>query len=41
MAKQISYQYCESKFPSRDDPSKHIDIILNGVGFLDDAIRKF
>jgi uncharacterized C2H2 Zn-finger protein len=41
MAKQITCPYCESKFPNKNDLSKHIDRIHDGSGLLEGDTRRF
>ncbi len=38
---EISCPYCESKFDSKEELSKHIDRIHHGSGLLEGDTRKF
>jgi uncharacterized C2H2 Zn-finger protein len=41
MGKQFTCPYCESKFASKEELSKHIDRIHNGSGLLEGDTRRF
>lgn len=41
MEEKFQCAYCESKFETSDDLSKHIDRIHNGSGVLEGDARKF